>query len=445
MRKDYSTHLADGRLRLMMCADLMGYLCRAKKNNTVYHPLFRELYRNEAALIASGLGASRILVNDVGLLVDDVTEALNDLGHTTFYLNLERISLEEIAWAIVQYMPSVIFSVNYYTGLAGLCERYGLKFICWEIDPCLDEIEKLRAVNECGYIFTFRKANVDVWQKARFENSYYLPLASNCEKRKPIALSGREMERFGCDVAFVGDSMAENGRRFRDIFVALFNTYAGGRAGLPNGEYLLERLLEMQRKDFSRYAVAELVEAYCDGFMDHVRSSGNANIDPVALVGEVAAHEKRLAYIGTLGKYRTKVWGDDGWRALEETGIRYMGYAGHKHEINKVYCGAKINVDVNRLYQSDIVTLRVFDIMACGGFVLAEYSNELDYLFELDREIVAYRTTDELSEKIDYYLDHLDERLRIAKMGMEAVRARHSIRDRVAHMMRVVEGDRRIP
>jgi spore maturation protein CgeB len=111
-------------------------------------------------------------------------------------------------------------------------------------------------------------------------------------------------------------------------------------------------------------------------------------MDPVALVAEASAHEKRLAYIGTLGKYQAKVWGDSGWRELEAAGIRYMGYAGHKHELNKVYCGSKINVDVN--------------------------------------------------------LAHPDERLRIAKRGMEAVRARHSIRRRVESMVRVADGACRI-
>ena len=37
----------------------------------------------------------------------------------------------------------------------------------------------------------------------------------------------------------------------------------------------------------------------------------------------------------------------------------------------------------------DIIPMRIFDIMACGGFVLVEYSLELDEIFEIGRGIAC--------------------------------------------------------
>ena len=112
-----------------------------------------------------------------------------------------------------------------------------------------------------------------------------------------------------------------------------------------------------------------------------------------------------------------------------------MGSAGHDYEINKIYSASSINVDINRLYQMDIIPMRVFDIMSCGGFVLAEYSKEIGSIFEVGKEVETYSTLDELISKATYYLDHESEALEIAKRGREAVNKNHTISGRVKHML----------
>lgn len=51
--------------------------------------------------------------------------------------------------------------------------------------------------------------------------------------------------------------------------------------------------------------------------------------------------------------------------------------------------------------------MQIFDIMACGGFVLADYSRELDEIFEIGREVETYRTIDELELVRDASADAL--------------------------------------
>ncbi|HUT43969.1 MAG TPA: glycosyltransferase, partial [Desulfobacterales bacterium] len=152
--------------------------------------------------------------------------------------------------------------------------------------------------------------------------------------------------------------------------------------------------------------------------------------------GEIAAAEKRTNYIANLGSLGVKVWGDDGWMNTEQYGVKYMGSAGHTFEINKIYSASSINVDINRLYQMDIIPMRVFDIMACGGFVLAEYSKELSNIFEIGKEVETYSTLDELVSKATYYLDHESEALEIAKRGRGAVLKNHTISGRVKYMLK---------
>ena len=122
----------------------------------------------------------------------------------------------------------------------------------------------------------------------------------------------------------------------------------------------------------------------------------DAKVHIEALVGEYAAAEKRLSYVRTLLPMGAKIWGDMGWRVL---GRAYMGAAGYKKEVPNIYRASDINIDINRIYQSEIVTMRVFDVLACGGFVFAEYAEDLETLFRIDEEIVVYRTQKELLQK----------------------------------------------
>lgn len=156
------------------------------------------------------------------------------------------------------------------------------------------------------------------------------------------------------------------------------------------------------------------------------------------LGGEIAAAEKRINYLARLGNVDMKVWGDEGWRAIEQYGVKYMGSADHAYEINKIYGASCINIDIGSPYQMDIVPMRIFDIMACGGFVLVEYSRELDEIFEIGREVENYRTTDELVSKVDYYLDHRAEALEIAELDREAICKNHMISMRVNHMLNTI-------
>ena len=66
---------------------------------------------------------------------------------------------------------------------------------------------------------------------------------------------------------------------------------------------------------------------------------------------------------------------------------------------------------------------RIAEICLCGGFVLSEYAPGIEEVFEVDREIVVFRSREEMVEKIKYYLEHENKRETIADNGyMRALR-----------------------
>jgi spore maturation protein CgeB len=162
------------------------------------------------------------------------------------------------------------------------------------------------------------------------------------------------------------------------------------------------------------------------------------NYTPANVLGELSAAEKRLWYISNLAPYEVQVWGDEGWHQLDAHGVNYRGSAGHLYELTKIYNAATIHVDIGRIYQSDIVTMRVFDVLACGGFLLAEYSEGLEELFKLGQELVCYRDLNDLTSKVEYYLAHPDEAHAIAERGRARVERDHTIAQRLQQMLKAM-------
>lgn len=434
---DWSAAIADGALRPALVGGLLG-LPREEALGSwtiVRHPLLGGIYAGELELLERGLGERRALLCEGALFVDDVREALAALGHSVFCLDVELVAEEETEHLVRSLAPQIVVTVNYRTGLAELCERLGVALVSWEIDPTVDRIEPCR-VRPCrAHVFTYRRAQQQAFREAGFEHVAHLPLATNPGRRHPVQLSEDEARRYGADVAFAGASMVEQAGRFRQQILEALAVL-----GVQDGEPRLEHILTRQRQDFSRFVLRELVQQHLGVLAEEMARRGSGD-DLLMLVAEIAAAEKRLTYVANLGRFGVQVWGDGGWRAVEQHGAVYMGPAGHQRELNRVYVGARINVDIGRLYQADIVTMRVFDVLACGGFVLAEHSDDLARLLEPGVEVDSYRNLDELGAKIEHYLAHPDAAAAIAARGRERVRRDHTIAARVQQMLASVRAD----
>jgi len=95
-------------------------------------------------------------------------------------------------------------------------------------------------------------------------------------------------------------------------------------------------------------------------------------------------------------------------------------------DIENLFKYSKINLGFSRMMGDDPdkpgvnqVKLRDFEVPLSGGFYLAEKAPDYDELFEIGSEVETWSTHDELLEKINYYLDHEEERKKVAKAGHE--------------------------
>lgn len=104
-------------------------------------------------------------------------------------------------------------------------------------------------------------------------------------------------------------------------------------------------------------------------------------------------------------------------------------------ELNRLYASTKIVVgDTLCLnfnypyYLSD----RVFETTGRGGFLLMPYIKGIEDLFEIGKEIVTFKfgNFNDLKSKIDYYLEHDEEREKIRISGFERTKKDHTYQQR---------------
>ena len=153
------------------------------------------------------------------------------------------------------------------------------------------------------------------------------------------------------------------------------------------------------------------------------------------LVAEVAASRARLADAEALRGQSLAVWGDEGWERVR--GLDTRGPAGHLHEIERVYAGAGLVLDLPRLYQRDIVTMRVFDALAMGRPVLTPESPALSELLEPGSEVLTYANRVMMAQVArDASVRDLS---RMAARGRDRVLREHTFDHRLEAMHRTAE------
>ncbi len=146
-----------------------------------------------------------------------------------------------------------------------------------------------------------------------------------------------------------------------------------------------------------------------------------------------------------------RIWGNgwDAFRSHEDNLVierRALMNTADNALYSKAICATKINLAFLRKANRDLQTDRSIEIPACGGFLMAEYSEEHARLFEEDKEAVFFRSRDELVGKVKYYLAHDAKRRDIAAAGLQRCRTGdYSHQDRAAFMLGAIFPDSNLP
>jgi len=180
-------------------------------------------------------------------------------------------------------------------------------------------------------------------------------------------------------------------------------------------------LLELKSLGAKRTAL------FLDSYNEHVhkptqltnaeRERFSNNVSAIGAFEEERAQS--LLYLAERG-IKVAVWGS-GWGAWanrhENLLVKNEFLFGADY--TKAICATKINLNFLRKVNRDEVTSRSVEIPASGGFMLSERTKRHLEFFVEGKEAEFFDSNEEMLKKVNYYLTHEDERVRIATAGKE--------------------------
>ena len=162
-----------------------------------------------------------------------------------------------------------------------------------------------------------------------------------------------------------------------------------------------------------------------------------------------AGYPNRQRAFKRLFGYDFKIWGTE-WDndPAFDPYVQRKGARISPEDAVKVFNAAKINLNLHSSVQpdelvskGDFVNPRTFELAACRAFQLVDERELLPELFKSD-EMVTFTDMEDLTQKIDYYLVHEDEREKIAEKSRMRVLAEHTYASRMQTLLDFIQEKR---
>ncbi len=378
-----------------------------------------------------------LLITSKYFLMGELAHACKKLGleHTLLTIPDESIASSEFVKtflnAVVSFQPDCLITLNH-LGLdkegilMGLLEQLQLPLASWFVDnPHLIVHEYQNLKSPWVYIFTWDMDNIDSLHKLGFEHVSYLPLGTNTDIFRPNNQGQSSWKR---DISFVGNSMLYKvqSRLAKTLLpLTLLDTFEKVALDFCHSH-------ERSVVDFLKHHAPTEYALYAA-----LPSSGDRLGYETALTWE-ATRVYRAACVAKTLPFNPLLVGDDGWNYIfsKEKGQ----FALHKElnyysELSAFYPLSSINFNCTSKQMKGAVNQRIFDVPACNAFVLTDWREQMDSLFEPQKEIIFYKENDEIPDLVRYYLTHPEERKRITTAARKRVLAEHTWEHRLQNLL----------
>ena len=376
----------------------------------------------------------------LGHTVDNIEQ---ELGSYDVSPEFERVIEEKIRGTHYD----MVFTVNYFPLISNVCERTGVKYVSWTCDNPLISMYHESVFHDCNYIFTFDKTNYLEFREMGVKHIWYLPLAVDTERMDALlgvpeevgrwkVAQDPEMQKYRGDVAFVGSLYERNSydkikNRLPEYLRGYFDAVMEAQLNI-SGANIVEPMLTTN--------ILEQLQEYFQLEKSEGSFSDLGLIFQTTVLGfKIAEIERRRALIELSKHHRVNVYSNSDVSDLLR--IQYCGSVDYWSEMPKVFRMSKINLNFTIPNIKSGIPLRIWDVLGCGGFLLTNYQAEIPYYFKEGEDLVCFDGLEDLCEKVGYYLEHEEERKRIAWNGYHKVREKHSYIERIHTILDTVAGE----
>lgn len=349
---------------------------------------------------------------------------------------------EELVAYIRRHRITHLMSIHLIYNLAMAAYNAKIKYVSviWDA-PYIKIYTPFGKMDNCWFS-VFDRLDNERFRKAGIPHTLYQPLAVNkadvimWNRKAKKVLEGKYIN----DICFVGNLYEDNlfderVKNMPQVIVDYFNSIFEEAAFRWDG---VNRIYGKTSKEMLKYMEIVSPDFRIDNRLD---IEDTYLFEVIYLVRKIASIE-RIAVLNTLSEayhvvlHTASEVGED---KLGNVEVRLPVRPGEDATV--VYAGSKINLNISLKGIEGGTIQRIIDIMGAGGFVLTNYCVETAELFEENKEIVMYRTPEELFEKVEYYLQHDEERERIAKAGCDKVIECYTYEKKLKQLLDWVEGN----
>lgn len=379
----------------------------------------------------------RVAVIDFGYFLDqEIKRGIESLGHRVIGVKGKKEEsagdiIGRMIRAIVESKPDFLLTVNHLGFdeegvLTSFLNSIEMPVASWYVDnPNIIVKGFDRNVSPYVSIFLWDRSFMKDIEGMGFESVEYLPLGTDEEVFRPVRLNPSDVERYGSDISFVGNSWRQ---RIEEEL-----------SGIPEE---LHPTIEKIASTLSnlRMPFAEGLKTLSEREIEKVNSlTINQRLDFEAAAYWKATLHYRLSCIRALKEFHPVIYGDKHWGELLGSGYRLKSPVNYYKELPLAYNACKINFNATSLQMLEAVNQRVFDVPASGGFLITDHQDAIEDLFEVGKEVVTYKDTGEIQELVRFYLKHPEFRIKIANRGRERVLKEHTYKHRISEIIRIMK------
>lgn len=347
-----------------------------------------------------------------------------------------RQCAEVVSSRILKNPPAFVFSINFFPAISYTCEKLKVPYVCWTVDSPVPELFSNALQNSYNRVFLFDKAQYEYFSPVNPTCIHYLPLAADvkCFERAVLSMTEADYAAYGAEVSFVGSLYTE---KCRYDGLSLSDRTRGFVDGLMEAQLTVygANLIESSLTDTVIQEISNVDPNFYRG--EDLREGADRYLVAHQYIGmKLAAVERERTLARLSEHFPVTLYTRSDTSALPRVDCR--GGVRTLTEMPKVFQASRINLNMTMRPIETGLSQRIWDVLACGGFLLTNYQAEIPDYFEIGRDLETYESMAELEEKIQYYLTHEAERMEIAIRGYEKVAAYHTYEIRLAQMIRIL-------
>lgn len=330
-----------------------------------------------------------------------------------------------------------VFSVNFFPAVSEICQVYNKPYVCWTVDSPVRELFSPALSNKCNRIFLFDWAQYNYFKNKNPENIFYLPLATNVNRWQKVisSASNYDKQKFSSDISFIGSLYSEKNpyakiKNLTDYTKGYINGIIEAQLNIYGYNFIERMLNETVMKDF----VKNVPDLTAGPYHDSISQTYVMANDFIGMQVAVTERQRLLSMLSE--QFNVDLYTFSDTSSLPK--IHNKGGAKTLTEMPLIFNNSKINLNMTIKPIQTGLSLRVFDVIGCGGFLLTNYQEELPEMYELGVEVETFTSKEELLDKAEFYLNNEEARKKIALAGLERTKNCHTYDIRVSQMIKII-------